>query len=85
MAEKTMAERLRGAADTEEREFAKAKERGQTFTEEEEREHVEGVADLREAAKLQEALGDLPICTCTDHSCESCREWFGMDPWPHLK
>lgn len=26
----------------------------------------------------------LPVCTCTDHTCESCREWFGMDPWPHL-
>lgn len=84
MAEETTADRLRGAANTVEHEFAKAKARGQTFTDEEERRHVARVADLRKAADLHEVLGDLPICTCTDHTCTSCREWFGMDPWPHL-
>lgn len=23
---------------------------------------------------------ELPVCTCTDHTCESCREWFGSQP-----
>lgn len=26
-------------------------------------------------------MPEIPSCTCTDGTCESCREWFGMNTW----